>query len=279
MTAANTQTAHDRRRASRVHFSDLLRSEWIKITSIPAMLIGLASIVLLSIGLPALVASWTGQRGLEHYAVDQTVYGLVSFAATFTTVIAGLLGVLVTGHEYSTGTIRTTLLAAPRRWGVLGAKALVMFVLTSVLTLVSVFTAWAVTYPVFDAAHQAVGLTTPGVLMALLGSAFSVGCCAVVGVGLAAVARSTTAAAILVTAVTLGAVVVAQLLPESTAAGIMSTLVLGPVAYRTVEIRPEGAFLDIASGEMSVAATWLVLLAWQLGTLALGWIVLARKDA
>lgn len=279
MSATVVPTQRSAIRHDRVRLSDLLRSEWIKLTSVPAMVIGLASIVLLSIGMPILTAAWTPSRGLLHHSVDQTVYGLVGFPATFTTLLAGILGVVAMGSEYSTRSIQTTLMAAPKRWKTLAAKAQLMFGITAGLTLVSTFVAWAASYPLYASAGQQVGLNTPGVVLALVGGAFSVGVTAVVGISVAVVVRSATMSAIILTGVTFGAMVVSILLPAGLISGVVRTLVLGPVAYRMVEIRDETVFFDLSSGAMSVAATWVVLAAWAIVTLTVGALVLKRRDA
>lgn len=279
MSATVVPTQRVAIRNDRVRLSDLLRSEWIKLTSVPAMVIGLASLVLISIGLPMATAAVAPSRGLLHHSVDQTVYGLVGFPATFTTLLAGILGVIAMGSEYSTRSIQTTLLTAPKRWMTLVAKALLMFGITAGLTLVSTFIAWAASYPLYASAGQQVGLDTPGVSLALVGGAFSVGVTAVVGIGVAVVVRSATMSAIILTGVTFGAMVVSLLLPAGLISGVVRTLVLGPVAYRMVEIRDETVFFDLSSGAMSVAATWVVLAAWAIITLTVGALVLKGRDA
>jgi ABC-type transport system involved in multi-copper enzyme maturation permease subunit len=48
------------------------------------------------------------------------------FAPVLVAYLMGLIGVFTFGHEYRHGMIRATLTAVPRRWTVLGAKALVV---------------------------------------------------------------------------------------------------------------------------------------------------------
>lgn len=266
------------RRIDSVRFADLIRAEWVKLISIPSLMVGLGALVVLSIGLPLIVAVATPGRGLPDHTIDQTVYGLLSFPATFTTVLAGVLGVLVMGAEYSTGSMQTSMLTAPRRTGVLMAKALLMLGITTALALVSVIAAWVVTYPLFASANQEVALSTPGLPLAMLGAAFSVGLCAPLGVGVAAVLRSTTAGALAIAAVTFGAMVLASLLPAGIIRGVANTLVYGPAAYRMVEIRPDAVQLDLASGQAGLGMAWLVVALWAVAAVAVGAAVLKCRD-
>lgn len=56
-------------------------------------------------------------------------------------IVAGILGVLAVGSEYSSGTIQNTLLAVPSRLRVLAAKAVVVFTAVTATALVTIVAA------------------------------------------------------------------------------------------------------------------------------------------
>lgn len=84
--------------------------------------------------------------------------------------LIGVLGVLVITADYSTGMIRSTYAAVPKRLPVLWAKAGVLAVVTGVLMLVAVFTAFFTGQAILSGDGTGAALTDPGVLRAVLGS-------------------------------------------------------------------------------------------------------------
>jgi ABC-2 type transport system permease protein len=82
----------------------------------------------------------------------------------------GVLGVLIISGEYSTGMIRSSLMAVPRRLPVLGAKVLVYagvaFALMTVATLISYFA----TQAIVTEHHIQHGIGDPGALRVVLGN-------------------------------------------------------------------------------------------------------------
>jgi hypothetical protein len=106
----------------------------------------------------------------------------------------GILGVLAFSSEFSTGSIRATLAAIPRRGRVLAAKALVIAGATLAIGEVLAFAAFAV-FPVaapHGVPHASLG--QPGVLRAVLLVGAYPCMIALIGLGLAAVIRHTAGA-------------------------------------------------------------------------------------
>src|SRR5262245_56262293 len=109
-------------------FARLLRSEWTKIWSVRSTAWSLAILVIGGIGLSTLIAGvmaahWSTLSATDRHAV--TIKGAFGPGLTFAQLPLCVLGVLVITSEYSTGMIRSTLLAVPRRTPVLAAKAAV----------------------------------------------------------------------------------------------------------------------------------------------------------
>ena len=116
-----------------------LRSEIAKVTTtttLVGMLAALAGLVALAIvvhtyALPVdRVATRTGQREL-----------LTDVGVGLGGLFAALIGALSITAEFRSGTIRPTFLAAPRRWEVVGAKALTAFATGALAALVAIGTA------------------------------------------------------------------------------------------------------------------------------------------
>ncbi|GAA0387231.1 ABC transporter permease [Streptomyces luteireticuli] len=115
---------------------DAITAEWTKIKSLRSTMWTLGTMLTVVIGIGTLIAVVT-----YNVTDDNDVNGDI-LGMGFVGVLLGMiplltLGVLTISSEYGTGLIRTTLTACPSRGRVLGAKAIVFFGLTFVLTLVA----------------------------------------------------------------------------------------------------------------------------------------------
>jgi hypothetical protein len=82
----------------------------------------------------------------------------------------GVLGVLIISGEYSTGMIRSSLMAVPRRLPVLAAKVLVYAAITFVLMLIATLISYLVTQAIVSEHHIQRGLGAPGALRVVIGN-------------------------------------------------------------------------------------------------------------
>lgn len=272
---AQTATA----RVERVRFVDLLRSEWIKLTSLPSLVFGMLCIAGLGGGLPILIGATLDYSGPTTPNIPESVYAVVGLPASLAITVAGVLGAMVSGSEYVTRTIQTTLLSGPARVPTLMAKAVLVFALTTGVAAVSTFAGWGLSYPLFERFALQIDLGMPGVALALLGGIFSVGFVAACGVGVGAIVRSTTFGTVLMIMLTFGSMLVVQLIPSGIAQHIVGTFALGMAAARMAAIRPESAFLELSTGQVSVPAAWLIIAGWALVALLVGAVLLKRRDA
>ncbi|TGA97441.1 ABC transporter permease [Streptomyces palmae] len=106
-----------------------LRSEWTKIKSVRSTMWTLGVLIALVVGIGFATAAGLSNSNLEGNS--PLTFGFVGVLLGMLCVIT--LGVLVISSEYGTGMIRTTLTACPSRSRVLGAKAVVFFLLTFVV--------------------------------------------------------------------------------------------------------------------------------------------------
>ena len=86
----------------------------------------------------------------------------------------GVLGVLVMTGEYSTGMIRATMTAVPRRLPVLWAKAIVYGAVALALTIPTVLVAFVVGQSILARHHINIAFTHPGVPRVVLGAALHI---------------------------------------------------------------------------------------------------------
>ncbi len=109
----------------------------------------------------------------------------------FAQLAVGVLGVLVISAEYSTGMIRASLSAVPKRLPVLWAKTGVFAVVVLLLALPAVFIAFFAGQAILAGQHINTSISHPGVLRALIGAALYLMVMGVFGLGLGAILRST----------------------------------------------------------------------------------------
>ena len=102
----------------RYRFRQLARMEWIKLRSLRSTWLTLAIAVAASAGIALATGSSTTSGGMF---VGNTLVGMLVGV-----LLIGVVGVLAMTSEYTSGTIRATFAAAPRRLRVLAAKAAVV---------------------------------------------------------------------------------------------------------------------------------------------------------
>ena len=103
----------------------------------------------------------------------------------------GVLGVLVITGEYSTGMIRASFTAVPKRLPVLWAKAGVFGAATFALMFPAVLIAFFVGQAILARHHIDIGFTGPHVIRVLVGAALYLTVVGLFGLGLGAIVRNT----------------------------------------------------------------------------------------
>src|SRR5487761_412141 len=122
-----------------------LASEFTKIRSVRSTYWTLAALLVVSIGIGAAItggsaASFSHNPG-NKAGFDATQTSLIAFFEIGQLIIAVIAAMAITS-EYSTGMIRTSLTAQPRRGTIYAAKAIVLTSLTLVISLVTSFAAF-----------------------------------------------------------------------------------------------------------------------------------------
>jgi ABC-2 type transport system permease protein len=255
--------------------SRVIRSEWIKFRSLRSTVVSLGAAALVFIGLGLLFAAvqsgqLTGPGDGPDVGRDPVSVSLGG--VMLAQLIVGSLGVLMTAGEYSTGMIRSSLTAVPRRFPVLWGKVAVFAGVTFVVTTIAAFLAFSGGQAVLSAGGAAsASLGDPGVLRAVFGAAVDLTGIGLIGLALGALLRTTAGAISTLFGVTLLLPGVLQLLPESFSSAVGPYLPSNAVdAFMTAQPGTEG--LAPWTG-LAVFAGYIVVL---LGAAA---VTLRNRDA
>lgn len=191
--AAAAPTA--RRPAYKVTGVRVLRSEWAKFWSLRStwITLGLALVALVGFGAIAgfRYKSMIGAgRHLDPDFIHATSVSLALFGVNFGQLALGVLGVLFVAGEYTTGSIRATLTAVPKRLPVLWSKVAVYGVVAFVIGTVGTFVGFMVTNTVVSGTAAHLSLSGTGVLRSIFGAGLYLGLVGVIGAALGAILRS-----------------------------------------------------------------------------------------
>jgi ABC-2 type transport system permease protein len=181
----------------RVTQGRVINSEWIKLRSLRSTVFSLLAAVAFTIGLGMLISAIRAHNinqngGFRNFGGDPT---LISLRGIFLAQLpVGVLGVLMITGEYSTGMIRATLSAVPRRLPVLWAKALVFAVVVFIVGGIASLLAFEGGQAMLSSAHVSVGLGSYGATRAVIGGALYLTVVGLLGVGLGFLVRNTAGA-------------------------------------------------------------------------------------
>jgi ABC-2 type transport system permease protein len=251
----------------------LLASEWTKLRSVRSTYWSLlaAAVLAIAIGLlvcHAMASHWPRMTPVERAHTDLVSDNLAGFA--FAQLAVGVLGVLVAGSEYSTGLIRLTFGAVPRRRAVLAAKAAVVGPLT---LLVGVSVA-AVTFSGGQAflagRHLGRSLFDPTSLRVVTGIGFYTACVALFGLGLGFLIRHTAGAITVLVAVVFLAPQLVRALPDPWGVRL-GRLMFQNAATELVSVRHDDYHL-------APVAAFALAAAWAATALVAAAVTLERRD-
>lgn len=265
---------------ARLTFARILRSEWIKLTSVRSTVWSLALIIVLGVGLSLLLTALNSSLSGTPESDPSAVLTTTTIGVAFGQLIAAVLGVLAISGEYSTGMIRSTLAAAPRRSSVLAAKAIVLLALVTAVGVLTMLGSWAATYPLLDAQGVAVGLDEPGFALALAGAGLYLGLTAVFALGLGTLLRSAAGGI----AAALGVILILTTILPLLSMAVEWVSDVTPYLFSNAGVAmarlPSTAGGDPqTTGLLEPWAGALVVLTWTLVSLALGAVRLQRQDA
>jgi ABC-type transport system involved in multi-copper enzyme maturation permease subunit len=182
----------------------------------------------------------------------------------------GILGVLAFTSEYSTGQIRTTFAAVPRRRAVLAAKAGAIGLLTLCFSELLAFVSFFLSESILSGHHRGLSLARSGVVGAVLAAGFSLFAIAMLGVGLGAIIRHTAGAiAALPAVIYLPLVLLSLPAPWADKIGRFTLLI---ASSQVVSLHPK-------VGLLSPSFSVLVVAAWPALSLLIAALLITRRDA
>ena len=254
-----------------------LRSEWTKLSTLRATRVQLALAVVLSPVLSALVALLVGLTHRDWKPQDLADFEPISFSLVGSLVggiVFAVLGVRAITAEYSSGMIRLSLTATPRRERLLAAKAAVLALVTlaagTVMTVVMFLVAQAILSG-YDA--PSAGLGDADALRAVLATSVMSPIVPLFALSLGFMLRSTAGAITSVLGLIFVPVIVGAILPQSWQDHVLFYLpgaASDALAFGQLPDAPHGL-------APAVAAT--VLLGWTALFLGGALLALERRDA
>jgi ABC-type transport system involved in multi-copper enzyme maturation permease subunit len=264
--------------ARRAGLGNLLMAEWTKIRSVRSTLWTLVIFAVVSLGLTGLF-TWLTMRTLNAGRGDANSATIAADPVNFI-LSTGLglgqlaicvLGALVITSEYSSGTIRASLLAMPRRIPMLIAKGLVfgalVFVVAEAVSFGSYFIGAA-----FVNSHFPVSLSQPGVTRAVIGSGLYLTVLGLFALAIGSLIRHTAGAITTVIGLVLVIFPLAGLLPDSWGAHVHAYLPTVAGQLITNDHQQADQLLSPWQG-FGVFCAWTALL------LIVGAYLLKRRDA
>jgi len=174
----------------------VLLSEFTKFRSLRSTLYTLLAAVVLMIGIGALFSAVTASQYGTFSAADRASFSPVSTSlqgTVFAVVAFGVLGVLTISGEYTTGMIRSSLTAVPRRLPVLWGKLAVFAGTIFSVSLAASCASFLVGQGLLGSDHLGVPITAPGALRPVIGAALYVTVAGLIGLALGALFRNTAA--------------------------------------------------------------------------------------
>ena len=280
----------------RLRLGGLLMAEWTKIRSVRSTMWTLLIFVIVSLGLTGLF-TWLTLNALNNGRNGARSSGIITDPVSF---ILGtglglgqlaicVLGALVITSEYSSGTIRASLLAVPRRYPVLLAKALVfaalVFVVGEIVAFVSFYIGVALINGHVITLHGTIGghavtarhtitvsLSQPGVLRAVFGAGLYLTVLGLFALAIGGLIRHTAGAITAVIGMVLIIFPLAGLLPDSWGAHVHAYLPTIAGQLITADKHQSGQLLSPWQG-FGVFCAWTALL------LAASIFLLQERDA
>jgi ABC-2 type transport system permease protein len=259
-------------------FTSLMRAEWTKMRSVRSTVWTLVIFVVVCVGFTALItwlteSHWTGPRAAarDARAIADPVGFILGTGVGLGQLAICVLGVLIITGEYSTGVIRTSLLAVPRRIPVLAAKAVVFAALLIVVTEIVAFCSFFVGSAILRA-HVQVSLSGSGVIRAVVGAGLYLTVLGLLALAIGTMIRHTAGAISTVIGIVFVLPILTGLLPSSWGAHINAYLPEQAGTLITHTQEQPGDLLSPWQG-FGVLCIWTVL------ALAVAAYLLERRDA
>jgi ABC-2 type transport system permease protein len=257
-------------------FTDLVRSEWTKFRTLRSTWWSLSALIVLALGVSITATAVFSAHfatldpdTLASYRND-TIGLFLQPGEQMGQLAVSVLGVLMIASEFSTGMIRATVLATPRRTPVLLAKAVVLAATVFAVAEVIAWTSFLVGSAIARK-HVDVTLGTPGTLRAILGFGLVMAMISLIALALGALLRHSAAAISVALAMVLVVPGLLGLIPGSV--GKHLNYSMPTVAGQLIMDRTESAGTPYSQWTgLGIVALWTV------GTMLLALWSIKRRD-
>lgn len=253
-----------------VNLRRVLTSEWLKFWTLRSTVAVLGAAMVGMVAIALIIGFNTRHIGPgidpEDIAPSATLQGYY-----LGQLLIGALGVLFVTGEYSTGMIRSTFAAVPRRLPVLWAK-LVVFVTVALIAMTSMSViAFIASQSVIAHSRHSFSLSDPGVLRVVVGTGIYLTLIGMIGAALGWIIRSTPGALVAYVATIL-------VIP------VLFSTVLGSWGKDIAKYLPSeaGASFSTTLGQVIGLSPWtglLVMGGWVVIGLATAAVLVVRRDA
>ncbi|MFI9153107.1 ABC transporter permease [Streptomyces sp. NPDC053367] len=245
----------------------VLRAEWHKLWTLRSTWVSLALTVVLTIGTGLLIgASYESGGGDDD--IDTVL--LVLLGMQFSQVILGTLGILATAGEHTTGQIRATMTAVPRRLPVLWSKAAVLGAVGFVTVLITNFLTFPLAQTFLADTNQAASLSDPGVARALVTNAAGLALLGVLALGLGSLVRSVSAG--------IGALIGLVMILSEVLSLLPYDFVDDATPYLPGKALEALTYADPTPDLASPTGAFLAMALWTAAVLGLAAVLLKRRD-
>src|ERR1700734_2697734 len=283
-----------------------LASEFTKLRSVRSTYWTLGALFIVSVGLAVAITAGTAANFANNpgnkAGFDATQASLGAFFELGQLIIA-VLGAMVITSEYSTGMIRTSLTAQPRRGVVYAAKAIVFTAVTLVISFVTAFITFFVGQAIYSSKGVSASLfhtvtipananvncnpnsgctatfsgtdviTASTVLTAIVGTALFVTIVALIAFGVGSILRHTAGAIATVIALLFIVPILEQTLPNDWRWDIMRFLPDAATRVISVTVGGDNPHLWSAWPQLGVTALWAAVL------VGIGAYLFRKRDA
>ena len=263
--------------SGRAGLGGALRSEFTKIRSVRSTYWTLLVLLVVSVGIGAAIsagtaANWSRMSPASQASFDPTQASVAGLFYLGQLVIV-VLGAMTLTAEYSTGMIRTSLTAMPRRAVVYAAKAIVFAIVALVVTFAAAFISFFLGQALLSSTHDTATLSQPNVLRAVVGSALYVTMCGLFAFAVGAMLRHTAGAITSVIGVLFVIPILVHLLPQSWYQDIVRWLPDAAGRALSVTVGPPPPNLFSAWNQYAVFAIYTAIL------LVVGAVLFRKRDA
>jgi len=278
MTAATTTPAGlSTASPLRVTQARVMLSEWTKFRSLRSTVITLAVAIVIAIVISLVFALVMGSNYAAMSPADKHSFNAASTSLNgdlFAQLAFGVLGVLIMTSEYSTGMIRATLTAVPRRLPVLWAKIAVFTLCVGATALITNLVSFYAGQAVLSGHDLQVSLTSPGTMRIIGGATLYMTAVGIMGIALGALVRSTAGGISCLVGLLFVIPPVLDLLPESW------TTYFGK--YLPADAGQASWVFHSGPGLIDRLSPWTgfgVMCLWVIGLVVIAGIQLLRRDA